>query len=575
MPGPTTSACHVNHVLAGSTGSGRLANNPVDPSFSFDTRRACLDEMARSPVDVLVIGGGITGAGIARDAAMRGFRTALVERADFGAGTSSRSSRLIHGGLRYLEHGNLRLVFEASRERRTLLRIAPHLVWPRSFLFPIHTGSRLPRWKLAAGLLAYDALALFRNVRTHRWLGKRSMQRAEPALRKRGLMGGARYWDAQCDDARLTLANVRSAQRAGALTANYAAVERFELADGRVRGAHVRDQLDRSTHLVRALVVVNATGPWSDTVRADGRRLVRPTKRAHVAVPRARVGNREAVTILSPLDGRVMFALPWGELTYIGTTDTPFDGTPDDVRATGDDVVYLLRSANAVFPEARLQPSDVLATWAALRPLLHEDDAQSPGRISREHRIDEAANGLISIVGGKLTTYRVMAAQVVDLVARRLHEIDGRPAPAAAPTDREPLPGGETSDLATVTAEVREEGAPENLARYLVRVYGTEAPAVARLARDDDLGRPVVTGHPVLRAQLVHAVRREMAMTLCDLLIRRCHVFYEVPGQGVSRASAVVDLIGPELGWDAGRKAGELATYLKEVERNNAFRSEV
>jgi glycerol-3-phosphate dehydrogenase len=530
--------------------------------------------MARAPVDLLVVGGGITGAGIARDAALRGFRTALVERGDFGSGTSSRSSRLIHGGLRYLELGDLRLVFEASRERRTLLRIAPHLVWPRSFLFPVHRGSRVPRWKLAAGLLAYDALALFRNVRTHRWLGKRGMQRAEPGLRKRGLLGGARYWDAQCDDARLTLANVRSAYRAGALTANHATALRFEVADGRVRGAHVRDALDGTSYLVRALTVVNATGPWSDLVRADGRRLLQPTKGAHVAVARDRLGNREAVTILSPLDGRVMFVLPWGELSYVGTTDTPHHGPPDDVRVTGEDVVYLLRSANAIFPEARLQPSDVVSTWAALRPLLHAADTAQPGEITREHQIDEAENGLISIVGGKLTTYRTMAAQVVDLVARRLHEIDGRPVAPAAPTDREPLPGGETTNLDTVRAEL-EQDTPHDLAQYLVRVYGTEAPAVARLARDDDLGRQVVPGHPLLRAQLIHAVRREMAMTLCDLLVRRSHVFYEVAGQGVAQASAVVDLVGPELGWDAARKATELAAYLKEVERNNAFRAEV
>ena len=531
--------------------------------------------MAKAPVDLLVIGGGITGAGIARDAALRGFRTALVERGDFGAGTSSRSSRLIHGGLRYLELGDLRLVFEASRERRTLLRIAPHLVWPRSFLFPVHRGSRVPRWKLAAGLLAYDVLALFRNVRTHRWLGKRSMQRAEPGLRKRGLLGGARYWDAQCDDARLTLANVRSAHRAGALTANYAAAQRFELADGRVRGAHVRDTLDGRTYLVRALTVVNATGPWSDSVRADGRRLLRPTKGAHVAVARDRLGNREAVTILSPLDGRVMFVLPWGTLSYIGTTDTPYDGSPDDVRVTGEDAIYLLRSANAIFPEARLQPSDIISTWAALRPLLQTDGESEPGKITREHQIDEAENGLVSIVGGKLTTYRTMAAQVVDLVARRLSEIDGRPAAPTPPTDREPLPGGETTDLDTVSAELEEEGASRALAQYLVRAYGTEAPAVARLARTGDLGRPVIAGHPMLRAQLLHAVRREMAMTLCDLLIRRSHVFYEAAGQGVPQASAVVDLVGPELGWDAARKATELTTYLKEVARNNAFRAEV
>ena len=204
--------------------------------------------MAEEPVDLLVIGGGVTGAGIARDAAMRGIRTALIDKGDFGSGTSSRSSRLVHGGLRYLEHGHFRLVFESSRERRVLRKIAPHLVWPRSFLFPVYPGGRVSRWKLEAGLWLYDLLALFRNVRRHRMLSKRAMLRAEPGLRSRGLTGGARYFDAQCDDARLALANARDAHRHGASVANYAAVERLEIADGRVRGAHVTDLVTGTEH---------------------------------------------------------------------------------------------------------------------------------------------------------------------------------------------------------------------------------------------------------------------------------------------------------------------------------------
>lgn len=552
-----------------------FVNNPVvDSSFSIDTRAGNLAAMAAAPVDLLVVGGGITGAGIARDAAMRGVRTALVERDDFAAGTSSRSSRLIHGGLRYLEHGELQLVFEASRERRTLLRIAPHLVWPRSFLFPVHTGSRLPRWRLAAGLWLYDTLALFRNVSRHRWLGKRALQRAEPGLRTRGLKGGARYWDAQCDDARLTLANVRSAHQHGALVANYAEVTRLEIADGTVRGAHVHDRITGDTHVVRALVVVNATGPWSDGVRDDGKRLLRLTKGAHVAVPRHRLGNREAVTMISPLDGRVMFVLPWDGVSYVGTTDTDCDDSPDEVRTTGDDVVYLLRSANAYFPEARLQPGDVISTWAALRPLLRH--AGDPSDVSREHHIEHSANGLVSIVGGKLTTYRAMAAEVVDHVVRQLHDLDGRPVPPAAATDREPLPGGETGDLEAVTAEAEQEGVPAVQAAYFVRVYGTEAPAVIRLAQSSAaLAQPVVPGHPAVRAQLIHAARREMAATLTDCLMRRTHVFFEVPGQAVQQAPELADLLAAELGWDASRTASELTAYLREVERNNTFRTEL
>jgi len=534
--------------------------------------------MTADPVDLLVIGGGITGAGIARDAAMRGFRTALVDKGDFGSGTSGRSSRLIHGGLRYLEQGGWRLVMEASRERRTLLSIAPHLVWPRSFLFPIHAGGRLPLWKLAAGLWVYDLLALFRNVRLHRVLSKRAVLRAEPSLRSRNLKGGARYYDAQCDDMRLTLVNVRSAHEHGALVANYAAVDRLALADRRVRGAHVVDRLTQQALTVRALVVVNATGPWSDQVRgSDGLPpLLRRTKGAHVAVPRSRLGNREAIALTSPIDGRVMFILPWGDLSYIGTTDTDSTEEPDAVRATAADVIYLLRSANAYYPEARLQPSDVVSTWAGLRPLLRADDSASPSAVSREHRIVDSPSGLVSIVGGKLTTYRLMAAQVVDHVARRLHELDGRALPGRARTDLEPLPGGAAHDLAVLARDIERDGFSTEAAQHLVRTYGSEAPAVARLARSDvALRRPIVPGHPALRAELLHAIRREMAVTLSDLLIRRTHVFYETAGHAVAEAPELLELAAGELGWDAARKAVELTEYLKEVERSIAFLSDL
>jgi glycerol-3-phosphate dehydrogenase len=534
--------------------------------------------MAAEPVDLLVVGGGITGAGIARDAAMRGIRTALVDKGDFGSGTSSHSSRLVHGGLRYLETGDWRLVVEASRERRVLLSIAPHLVWPRSFLFPVHAGARVPRWKLAAGLWLYDLLAAFRNVRAHRLLSKRALLRAEPALRGHDLRGGARYFDAQCDDARLTLATIRDAHARGALVANYAAVEQFAVADGIVRGAHVLDALDGRRLTVRALTVVNATGPWSDETRgADGLPpLLRRTKGAHVAVPRSRLGNHEAITLVSPIDGRVMFLVPWGDLTYIGTTDTDSDEGPDAVRATAADVIYLLRSANAYYPEARLNPGDVVSTWAGLRPLLRPDDARSPGTTSREHRIVQSPSGLISIVGGKLTTYRAMAAQVVDRVARQLREVDGRPVPPRARTDREPLPGGAARDLSIVTRDIEREGFSRAVAEQLTRLFGSEAPAVARLAQADPaLKRPVVEGHPAPRAALTHAIRREMAVTLCDLLIRRTHVFYETPGHALSEAPDLVELAGRELGWDPARQAAELAAYRREVERAIAFRTEL
>ncbi len=522
-------------------------------------------------MDLLVIGGGITGAGIARDAAMRGIRTCLVEAGDFGHGTSSRSSRLIHGGLRYLEHGWLRLVFEASRERRILLRIAPHLVHPLPFVFPVHAGGRVGRARLAAGLWLYDLLSLFRNVRAHRMLSRRAVQRLEPRLRDRDLVGGAVYYDGWCDDARLVLANVRSARRHGAMTASYAAVTALEKAGGRVRGAVVEDAVEGRRLTVHAHVTVNAAGPWTDALRRlddeVAAPLLRPTKGVHVAVPRRRVGNTGALTLTSPLDGRVMFVLPWGDVTMIGTTDTDHAGAADDVSPSHEDVTYLLRSANAFFPDARLGGDDVIAAWAGLRPLLQVDGAASTAAVPREHRIVESPSGLLTIAGGKLTTYRSMAAELVDTVAAKLHALDGRRV-AEARTDREPLPGGEIADLEQLVQELGKEHVSEPVARHLVDTYGSEAAAVANLAaREPALARPLLDGWPVLQAEVVHQARREMALTVADVLIRRTHLFHCDASQGTGAAPAVAGLLARELDWDAGAEAASLAAYLDEVKR--------
>lgn len=543
-----------------------------DSALSQATRAAALNTMAAEPVDLLVIGGGITGAGIARDAAMRGIRTALVDKGDFAAGTSSASSRLIHGGLRYLETGAFRLVFESSRERRVLLRIAPHLVWPLPFLFPVYRGARVPPWKLRAGMWLYDALAAFRNVHRHRWLRAAATRRLEPQLRDRDLRGAALYYDAQTDDARLVLATLRSAAAAGALVANYAETTSLLKPDGRVRGALVRDALTGAMRTVRALVVVNATGPWCDGLRRmDHPRatsLLRLTRGAHVAVPRARIGHTHAVTLTSPLDGRVMFVLPWGDVSYIGTTDIDDPGNADTVRVTADDVTYLLRSANAYFPNARLTPADVIATWAALRALIATNPQQAASAVSREHVIEESESGLLTIAGGKLTTYRTMAAELVDRVVERLHDADGRPRVPAPATDREALPGGETARPDALVPALCEQGARAETAEHLVRTYGSEAPAVLnRAKRNRVLLGPIAEGRPEIRAEVEHVVEREMAMRLSDVLMRRLHLFWQTPDQGVGAAPAVARKLRELLGWDADREAAEIAAYRADVDR--------
>ncbi|HET7042595.1 MAG TPA: glycerol-3-phosphate dehydrogenase [Gemmatimonadales bacterium] len=548
-------------------GPGQLGGDRDRGGAEFLGHRSSLETLGRGPWDLLVLGGGIVGAATARDAAMRGLRVALVERGDIGSGTSSHSSRLAHGGLRYLEHGDFRLVFEALHERGILRRIAPHLVHPLPFVFPVYRGDRVPLWKLLAGMWLYDLLAGTRNVRAHRMLGKRALLRAEPMLRERGLVGGARYWDCQVDDARLTLVTARSALAHGAAIATYTAAESLLRADGRVAGARVHDLLTGERGEIHAPVVVNATGPWSDAIRRledpAAPLALRLTKGVHVQVPRARLGHTDAVTLTSAVDGRVMFVLPWGEWSYIGTTDTDFDGTPDRIPVTDEDVTYLLRSANAAFPHAHLTEEDVVVTWAGVRPLVRNDADLTTAQVSREHSILRGSGGMLSIVGGKLTTHRRMAAQLVDRVVQELRRLDGRPRPARAPTDVEPLPGGEAADLAPFRAAAIDSGVSAETADHLVARYGTEAQAVLNLVLGDRrLAERLHPAHPAIAAQVVHAARRELARTLDDVLTRRIHLRLETADGGAAAAALGARLLGEVWGWDPGRVAREAEAYV-------------
>jgi glycerol-3-phosphate dehydrogenase len=513
-----------------------MTGHPL-PAFGAAQRPAFVDALARETFDVLVVGGGIVGAGIARDAAMRGLRVALVEQNDFASGTSSRSSRLVHGGLRYLEHGQLHLVFESSQERRTLMRIAPHIVRPLQFLWPVFDGARIPTWKLRAALTIYDALALFRNVAPHHALGAAAVTTLEPALRQSGLRGGATYFDAATDDARLTLLNARAAHEAGAVIATRVRVDGLLLDQGIVRGARTHDTIGNRSLDISARAVVNATGPWSDTLRRfaepNARASVRGTKGVHLALPADRVGNAGALTLLSPIDGRVFFVLPSGATTIVGTTDTDYDGAPDAVCATPDDIAYLLESVNPYFPSARLTPSDVIAAWAGIRPLIG-GDPRHPDALSREHAVTSTAPGLITVSGGKLTTYRLMARDTVNAVQRAL----GQPA-READTDRVPLPGGDVALDAQLDVAALRTGS-HVLAAHLINRYGAEWADVWSLAEaDDSLALPLAPPLPHIRAEVSWAVTREMALSLGDALVRRVPMAWQLPDHGAALAGAI------------------------------------
>ncbi|MBC7790252.1 MAG: glycerol-3-phosphate dehydrogenase/oxidase [Anaerolineae bacterium] len=513
---------------------------------------------------MLIVGGGITGCGVARDAALRGLSVALIERRDFASGTSGRSSRLVHGGLRYLEHGHLHLVFEASRERRILSRIAPHLVRPLSFTWPVYENARVSRWKLRAGLLLYDALSLFRNLAGRRSLGPDDVAALEPELRALGIQGGAMYYDAATDDMRLTLANARSAAELGAAVANHVEL-RDIVEDGEIRRVVAVDSLTGATLRIAARVLVSAAGAWTNDVS----RLVnsnhhgvsvRGTKGAHIAVPRGRVGNRGALTLLSPIDGRVMFVLPSGHLTIIGTTDTDYDGPLDDVRATHADIGYLIRSANSFFPAAHLSPSDVVAAWAGIRPLV-AGEVSDPSSTSREHAIKWITPAILGITGGKLTTYRSMAAETVDMVLRALgrQRIPGT-------TAELPLPGGRIASLEDELMAAQKAVGDPKTAEHLVHAYGSEWRDVWRLTEEDQsLSQPVVENLPYIYAELLHTAAREMPMTLADVLIRRLHIAFETRDHGLAVAEPAARRLAPTLGWSDERIALEVQRYEAEA----------
>jgi len=529
-------------------------------AFSSTTRQHNIDRLAQEEFDLLIVGGGITGVAAARDAALRGFHTALVEKNDFGSGTSSRSTRLIHGGIRYLEYGEFKLVFDACTERRIMRRIAPRLARPLPFLYPLYRRQKPAPWKLRVGMILYDALSLFRNVQHHRWLGPAEVRQREPLVAGRGLLSAGRYYDVQVNDARLTLLTAKAAHLHGAVMANRARVVGLMKAEGRVVGAQVRDEISGRGIEVRARVVVNATGIWTDDILAlDELReetMIRPTKGVHLLVPRTRLYSQHAVIFSVPRDGRHIFLIPWGDFTLIGTTDTDYRDDLDHPAAVLDDVEYLLEAMRHTFPGAQIKHDDIISTFAGLRPLVAAPG--NPSALSREHVMVESPSGLFTIAGGKLTTHRLMAEQLVDRVQRRLAEEFGIRARSGCRT-KEPL------EYAQIE-HVRVSGVDESTSKHLVEAYGGDAIWVLAYAEENpNLGKRIVPELPYLMAEALYAVQHEMALTLSDVLIRRTHVIYETRNGGIEHARAVAETMAPRLGWDEADIERQVADYAVQV----------
>lgn len=533
----------------------------MSADFSFRGRAANLERMRSESFDLLVIGGGIVGAGIARDAAMRGLRTALVERGDFASGTSGKTSRLIHGGLRYLKNFKIGLVRQAVRERDLLLEQGPALVKPLAFTIPAYEGRGMGRTTLRFGLWVYDFLSRDKVLPRRRWLSQDQVKEREPQLSGDGLGGGGLYHDAIANDARVVLAVVRSAADAGALVADYASVTEILRESGRASGALVHDRIAGADFEVHAAVVVNATGVWLDRLRGDvsASEALRPTKGIHIFLPRRKVGNREAVVLNAKRDGRMLFVLPWGALTLVGTTDTDYGGDSERVVPDSADVAYLLEAVNDAFPGAHATPADVVSAYAGLRPLIRPRSAQEESDISREHEIFVDHDGLISVAGGKLTTHRAMAEDVVDRVCARLGR-RVRCATADAPIGPSP----------SAVDELRALGLEENVARFLGSRHPVEdvRPWIGKPSAEDR----ILSDLPYLWIEVSLAVGTEMAMTLEDVMVRRLGLFYEAPDQGLAVAPKVAERMGSHLGWDAARKEAEVRVYRELVREHRTFR---
>ncbi|HLF43811.1 MAG TPA: glycerol-3-phosphate dehydrogenase/oxidase [Acidimicrobiia bacterium] len=531
------------------------------PTSKLNTRQRALDlsRMRAEVFDIVVIGGGVTGCGIAVDAATRGLSVALVEQRDYASGTSSRSSKLFHGGLRYLEHRNLTLVREALAERNLMVnRLCPHLCTPVSFLYPLHH----PVWErlyVGAGVLLYDTLASRTDnpLPRHRQLSRRGALEMAPALANGSLKGGVLYWDVLVDDARHTMTLARTAKAHGAVMAQSTRANGLLLENGAVVGVRARDLEAGADFDIRARRVIAAGGVWSDDIQAmagDHGQDVRASKGIHLVVPRDRIDSRTGLILRT--ERSVLFVIPWGKHWLIGTTDTPWSLRRAHPAACRSDIEYLLRWVNSALASP-IGPDDVVGVYAGLRPLL-AGESDETSKLSREHAVIESGTGLITVAGGKYTTYRVMARDAVDAATR-----GGQP--EGSRTDTVPLLG------AAGYQELWERraglGVDPAVAEHLLGRHGsTTFDLLAAIEADPGLGQPLIEGAPYLRAEIVHAVTDEGALHLDDVLTRRTRISIESRDRGTLAAPLAAEIMARPLGWDRATLTREIEHYLARVE---------
>ncbi|MEN9292710.1 MAG: hypothetical protein RL288_506 [Actinomycetota bacterium] len=538
-------------------------------SLNEGQRQQAIHDLAHDEFDILVVGGGINGVGIALDAASRGLRVALVESSDFAAGTSSKSSKLIHGGLRYLEQYDFKLVREALNERELMVStLSPHLVKPVSFLYPLHEKFK-ERTYVGAGMALYDALRGFkRALPWHKHLSQKRISEIAPSLRLDVVTGGFQYFDAQVDDARHTMSIARTAAKYGAVITTRTRCEELIKEGKSVVGAKVKDLDSDEIIEVRAKATIMAAGVWTDPLYEKfGLKpgyAVRMSKGSHIIVPGDAIKSESGVIIKT--DVSVLFIIPWGDKWIVGTTDTDYNESREEPLATADDVTYIINQANRVL-EPKLRREQVIGVFAGLRPLVSTDPDSPTTKLSREHVVDSPTRGFVSIAGGKYTTYRVMAQDAVDEAINHLRRL---------------VPESVTETLAIIGAEgysvlmnqiprlAKELNISEATVEHLLNRYGSLIEEVLAPAQEDaELLEPVIPGLPYIGAEIVYAVTHEGAKSIDDVLSRRTRIAFEDKNQGLDVVEEIADLIAPHLGWKKPQKNASIKEYQLLVERQN------
>ncbi|GIP41065.1 aerobic glycerol-3-phosphate dehydrogenase [Paenibacillus sp. J31TS4] len=528
----------------------------MSTAFAATERQNILKAMAAETHDILIIGGGITGVGTAWDASRRGMKTALIEMKDFAWGTSSRSTKLVHGGLRYLKQGEVKLVMEVGRERALLHRNAPHIVIPAPMMLPIYKGGSMGYFMSSIGLYVYDMLAGVKRKERRIMYRVAKTQELEPLFKKKDMIGSGYYYEYRTDDARLTMEVAKCANRNGAKLVNYAQAGEFLYKNGRVIGVNVTDVTTGEEYKIYAKKIVNAAGPWVDRVRGKdhevkGKKLLL-TKGVHLVVDHSRLPVKQAAYFDVP-DGRMIFVIPRDGKTYMGTTDTFYKDAIEEPRTTVEDRDYLLNACNNMFPDVKLTPDDVESMWAGLRPLIHED-GKKPSEVSRKDEIFLADSGLITIAGGKLTGFRKMAEKVVDLVAKQIGQEEGRSFPGCT-TDQEVLSGGSTDGKSyeAYKKQIEDEGIRLGLspkhASYLYSRYGSNTPQIHAGIREMAGEQALSTDQKALIAEVDYCIQNEMTVTAVDFLVRRTGLLLFNVKRAKEIAPSILHLLADRLGW--------------------------